>query len=147
MSTMTQTGIANASHRPAADTLRDGAEFLGRALLSALFLLSGFGKIAAYGATAGYMAAVGVPGLLLPLVIAAEIGGGLAILLGWRTRIIAVLLAGFTLLTGLLFHADFSDQMQMAMFMKNLAITGAFLALAAHGAGRYSLDARRAQAR
>ncbi len=146
MSTMTQTGIASASNRPATDRLRDGAEFLGRALLSALFVLSGFGKIAAYGATAGYMAAMGVPGLLLPLVIAAEIGGGLAILLGWRTRIIAVLLAAFTLLTGLLFHADFGDQMQMVMFMKNLAITGAFLALAAQGAGRYSLDARRAGA-
>ncbi|WP_241052504.1 DoxX family protein [Achromobacter xylosoxidans] len=119
-------------------------ELLGRILLAALFLLSGIGKLSAYGATAGYMAAVGVPAPLLPLAIVIEIGGALAIIAGWRTRIIALLLAGFTLVTAVIFHHDFADQMQMIMFLKNLSITGAFLFLAAHGAGRFSLDARRA---
>lgn len=129
---------------PAPGRLRDGAELLGRVLLSTLFVLSGLSKITAYTATAGYMAAAGVPGALLSLVIATELGGGIAILAGWHTRTAAFLLAGFTLLAGLLFHANFGDQIQMIMFMKNLSITGALLMLAAQGPGRYSLDARKA---
>lgn len=140
MSTQTQTLLAPAE--PA--TLRNSAELAGRILLSVLFLLSGVGKLAAYSATAGYMAAVGVPGLLLPLTILLEVGGALAIIAGWKTRIVSVLLAGFTLLTALLFHNHLADQTQMIMFMKNIAIAGAFLLLAAHGAGRYSVDARSA---
>lgn len=127
------------------DTVRNGAELGGRVLLAALFLLSGVGKIGAYAATAGYMAAMGVPGFALPLVIALEVLGAAAIMLGWRTRVVAFLLAGFTLLTGIVFHADFGDQMQTVMFLKNVSISGAFLLLVAHGAGRYSLDARRAR--
>lgn len=122
--------------------LKSTTELVGRLLLVGLFLLSGFGKIAAYAATAGYMTAMGVPPAVLPLVIATEVLGGLAILLGWKTRIVAVLLAGFTLLTGIVFHHDFADQIQMIMFMKNVSIAGAFLLLAANGAGRFSLDAR-----
>jgi putative oxidoreductase len=118
-------------------------ELAGRILLVAIFLLSGLGKISSYAATAGYMAAQGVPGLLLPLVIATEMLGAIAILLGWQTRIVAFLLAGFTLLTGLMFHNQFADQTQMIMFMKNVAIAGGFLLLVAHGAGALSLDARR----
>lgn len=140
MSTQTQTLIAPAE--PA--TLRNGAELAGRILLSVLFLLSGVGKLAAYAATAGYMASAGVPGALLPLAILIEAGGAIAIIAGWKTRIVSVLLAGFTLLTALLFHNHLADQMQMIMFMKNVSIAGAFLLLAAHGAGRYSLDARSA---
>jgi putative oxidoreductase len=71
-------------------------ELAGRILLVALFLLSGLGKISGYAATAGYMAAQGVPGILLPVVIATEALGAIAILLGWQTRIVAFLLAGFT---------------------------------------------------
>ncbi|WP_448097285.1 DoxX family protein [Luteibacter yeojuensis] len=122
--------------------LKSTTELVGRLLLVGLFLLSGFGKIAAYTATAGYMTAMGVPSAVLPLVIATEVLGGLAILLGWKTRIVAVLLAGFTLLTGIVFHHDFADQIQTIMFMKNVSIAGAFLLLAANGAGRFSLDAR-----
>jgi putative oxidoreductase len=118
---------------------------VGRVLLSVLFLLSGLGKLGAYAATAGYMASVGVPGALLPLVIAVEILGSVAILLGWQTRVVALLLAGFTLATGVLFHNNFADQVQMIMFLKNLSITGAFLMLAANGAGALSLDARNAR--
>jgi putative oxidoreductase len=119
-------------------------ELGARVLIAALFLLSGLSKIGAYTATAGYMAAMGVPGVLLPLVIATEALGALAIILGWRTRIAAFLLAGFTLLSGLMFHNNFADQTQMIMFWKNVSIAGAFLLLVVHGAGPWSLDQRRA---
>lgn len=122
--------------------LAKSAELAGRILLAALFLLSGLGKIGAYAATAGYMASVGVPGALLPVVIAVEVIGGLALILGWQTRIVAFLLAGFTLLSALIFHTHFADQVQMIMFWKNVSITGGLLLLVVHGAGAFSLDAR-----
>ena len=125
-------------------TLTGALELAGRVLLAAPFLLSGLGKLSAYGATAGYMASVGVPGALLPAVIATEIGGALAILLGWNTRVVAFLLAGFSLLAALIFHRNFADQMQMINFMKNVMIAGGFLLLVARGAGPISLDQRRA---
>ena len=125
-------------------TLHDSGELAGRVLLSAIFVLSGVTKITGYAATQGYMEAMGVPGALLPLVIATELGGGLLIALGWWTRLAALGLAGFTLLAAVLFHRDLGDQIQMIMFLKNLAIAGAFLILFARGAGRLSLDARRA---
>jgi putative oxidoreductase len=90
------------------------------------------------------MSSAGVPGQLLALVIALEVIGALAIITGWHTRIAALALAGFTLAAALLFHADFQDQIAMIMFMKNIAIIGAFLLLFIHGAGAWSLDARRA---
>lgn len=117
-------------------------ELAGRILLVVLYLVSGFGKITAYGATVGYMQAMGVPALALPLVIALEILGSLAIIAGWKTRLVAFLMAGFTLLTALIFHHDLGDPTQQLMFFKNLAITGGFLLLVAHGAGRISLDRR-----
>jgi putative oxidoreductase len=89
------------------------------------------------------MASVGVPSALLPGAIAIEVLGALAIILGWRTRIVAALLAGFTLMTGLIFHSNFGDQVQMIMFLKNVSIAGAFLLLVANGAGPLSLDRRR----
>nr|WP_199040707.1 DoxX family protein [Dyella sp. ASV24] len=127
---------------PSSITLKSTTELLGRVLIAGLFLLSGMGKITAYTATAGYMASVGVPGGVLPLVIATEVLGSLAIILGWKTRIVSFLLAGFTLLTGILFHTNFADQMQMIMFMKNVSITGAFLLLTVNGAGPLSLDSK-----
>jgi putative oxidoreductase len=120
----------------------DLAELGGRILLAAIFLISGLGKIGGYAATAGYMTSVGVPGALLPAVIAFEVLGAIAIIVGWRTRLTAILLAGFTLLSGLLFHSNFADQMQMIMFLKNVSIAGGFLLLAAHGAGALSFDRR-----
>ena len=86
-----------------------------------------------------------MPGVLLPLVILLEVGGGLAIITGWQTRWIAFLLAVFTVAAGVIFHSNFADQIQMIMFMKNLAIAGGFLLLAVHGAGGFSLDARRSK--
>lgn len=122
--------------------LENITELAGRVLLAALFLLSGLGKLGAYGATAAYMASEGVPGALLPAVIATEVLGALAIILGWKTRPVAVLMAGFSLLTALLFHRNFADQMQMTHFLKNVSIAGGFLLLAVKGAGRLSIDRR-----
>ena len=114
----------------------------GRILISLMFVTSGFSKISGYTATQGYMEAMGVPGVMLPLVIAVELLGGLAVMLGWHTRIAAFLLAGFSLLSALLFHANFGDQMQMIMFMKNISIAGGFLMIVALGGGAYALDNR-----
>ena len=110
-------------------------------------MLSGVGKLGAYAATAGYMASVGVPGALLPFVILTEVLGAIAIIDGWKVRVVAALLAGFTLLTGLIFHNNFGDQIPMIIFLKNVSITGAFLMLVANGAGRFSLDARSAKSK
>lgn len=115
----------------------------GRFLLALIFIMSGLNKIGAYEVTQGYMDAMGVPGGLLPLVIALEVLGGLAILIGYQAKLVALALAGFSVMSAVLFHADFSDQMQMMSFMKNLTIAGGFLIIVAHGAGSYSLDNRR----
>jgi putative oxidoreductase len=115
----------------------------GRLLISLIFIVSGFNKIANFAGTQAYMESAGVPGILLPLVIAIELLGGLAVVFGWHTRLAAFLLAGFSLVSAVLFHANFGDQMQMIMFMKNLALAGGFLMIVAQGAGPYSLDNRR----
>ena len=119
---------------------QNAAALAGRVLLALIFITSGFSKITGYAGTVGYMEKMGVPGLLLPLVILTELGGGLCILLGFQTRIAAILLAGFCVLSGLLFHYQPGDQGQMVNFMKNLTIAGGFLLLFAHGAGAFSLD-------
>jgi putative oxidoreductase len=125
--------------------LASAAELSGRFLLVLLFLLSGLGKLGAYKATAAYMASAGVPGAFLPAVIAIELLGSLAMILGWKTRAVALLLAGFSLLTALTFHNNLADQTQMIMFFKNLSIAGGFLVLVANGAGPLSLDRRSAK--
>lgn len=112
----------------------------GRVLLATLFLLAGLQKIGAYEGTLGYMASQGVPGFMLPLVIGLEVLGALAIIVGWHTRLVAFLLAGFSLVSALLFHFKPDDAVQMTMLLKNVAIAGAFLLLVAHGAGAYSVD-------
>lgn len=121
------------------------AELAGRVFLAAIFLITGVGKIRHYADTQGYMSSVGVPDWLLLPVIALEVAGGIAIVLGWQTRIVSLVLAGFCLLAALLFHANFQDQMQMILFLKNVAIAGGLLLLFAQGAGPFSLDARRAK--
>ncbi len=118
------------------------ASLLGRIGLSLIFIISGWGKIAGYDATQGYMESMGVPGALLPLVIALELGGGLALLAGVFTRWIAVALAVFSVVSALIFHADLGDQIQSIMFWKNIAMAGGFLMLAAHGPGPLSLEAQ-----
>lgn len=116
------------------------ASLAGRILISALFIMGGVSKIQNYAGTAGYFESLGLPTFLLPAVIALEAVGGLAILLGWQTRFVAFLLAGFTLMTSFIAHSNFADQVQMLMFMKNAAIAGGFLFLVADGAGTISLD-------
>lgn len=118
------------------------ADLAGRILISVLFLSAGLSKLGAgYEGTAQYMAVMGIPTALLPLVIATEILGAIAIIVGFQTRIIAFLLAGFSILSALFFHLDFTDQIQSILFMKNIAIAGGFLVLMSHGAKRFSIDA------
>ncbi|WP_029889990.1 DoxX family protein [Polycyclovorans algicola] len=119
-----------------------GIDVLARLLLALIFIGAGWSKIGGYEATQGYMAAMGVPGALLPLVIVTELGGGLALLIGLLTRVAGLGLAVFSIVSAVLFHADFSNPVEQIMFMKNLAIAGGLLLLVAHGAGRYSVDAR-----
>lgn len=115
---------------------------VGRVFLATIFFMSGLTKITSYAGTQGYMEAMGVPSMLLPLVIVLEVIGGLAIIFGWKTKAVALTLAGFSIASAILFHVDFSDQTQMGMFMKNVAIAGGFLMLVAQGPGAYALDNR-----
>ena len=119
------------------------SSFAGRILIATLFLMAGISKIGGYEATKDYMEAMSVPGALLPLVIITEVLGALAIIIGYKTRIAAFLLAGFSIISAILFHANFNDQMQSILFMKNFAIAGGLLLLAEHGAGAFSLDNRK----
>ena len=126
------------------DSTEPYAGLAGRVLIASLFVLAGWGKIGSYAATQGYMQGAGVPGGVLPLVILLELGGGIAIIAGLYTRLVALLLAGFSILAAVLFHAGSQDPMQQIMFLKNLSIAGGFLLLFARGAGCWSIDARRA---
>lgn len=117
------------------------ADLVGRLLIALIFITAGYGKIGGYAGTQGYMEAMGVAGALLPLVILAELGGGILIVLGLFTRYAALALAGFSLLSGFLFHGS-GDEMQQINLMKNVAMAGGFLFLVAQGAGRISLDRR-----
>ena len=116
---------------------------IARILLAHIFVMAGLSKIGGYAGTQGYMESVGVPGMLLPLVILVEVGAGLAILLGWQTRWASYALAGFSIVSAVIFHSNLADQMQMILFMKNFAMAGGLLLLAEHGAGAYSLDNRK----
>lgn len=111
-----------------------------RLLLAWIFLLDGVQALGSYADVAAYMGANGVSPSLLPLVILLEIGGGAAVALGAFTRLAAAAFAGFCVLTALFFHRDFGDAGEMIHFNKDLAIAGGFLALAASGAGAWSLD-------
>jgi putative oxidoreductase len=122
-----------------------GAILLGRILLSILFILSGFAKLTAISGTAQWFGSIGLP---LPTVVAVgaglvELFGGLAILVGFQTRIVAIVLAIFTLAATAIAHLNFADQIQLLMLQKNLGLTGGFILLAVLGAGAYSIDAKR----
>ena len=116
---------------------------IGRVLMSVIFIQAGINKMFGYAGAQGYMEAAGVPGALLPLVILLEAGGGLALLLGFFTRWLALAFAGYCVLAALLFHLHPDDQMQMISFMKNITIAGGFLVLAGAGPGALALDNRR----
>lgn len=125
--------------------LSAGASLAGRILLSAIFILSGISKLSAPAAMIGYIESVGLPfpGVALALAILVELVGGVALIVGYRTRFVAVGLAVFSIATALAFHNQLGDQNQFIHFFKNLAMAGGLLQVAAFGAGRFSLDARR----
>jgi putative oxidoreductase len=116
--------------------------FAGRLLLAQLFVLSGLSKITGYAAAQGYLAAKGLPGALLPLVILLEVGGGIGLVIGFRTRWVALALAAFSVATALIYHLVPADQMQMINFLKNLSIAGGLLVVAQTGATGFAIDAR-----
>jgi putative oxidoreductase len=118
------------------------SSFLGRALLAAIFILAGVNKLQGYDTTVAYMQQFGVPGLLLPATIALEVLGGIAVLAGFYARAAAIPLALFSLATAVIFHGNFADDVQLAVFLKNLAIAGGFLLLFAHGPGAWALNDR-----
>ncbi|HJV27158.1 MAG TPA: DoxX family protein [Aromatoleum sp.] len=122
--------------------MKDTVTLAARLMIALIFLVAGWGKLGpGYAGAQQYMASAGLPGMLLPLVIMTELGGGLAVLIGLFTRLAALALAGFTVLAALFFHTNFADQMQAIMFMKNIAMAGGMLLLAVHGPGSYSVDA------
>lgn len=131
-----EAGVAKLVATPALDGLLSVAV---RVLLAFIFIMAGYSKIGGYEGTQGYMEAMGVPGFMLPLVILLELGGGLALLIGLQTRLIAAALAGFCVISGVLFHSD-PDSIQQIMLMKNFAIAGGLLALVRTGAGRFGVD-------
>lgn len=110
---------------------------LARMLMAYIFIVAGYGKLTAYSATVGYMEAMGVPGAMLPLTILIELGGGLALLLGFQARFTAFGLGVFSIITAFLFHGGADDANN---FMKNFAMAGGLFYLMLHGAGKLSID-------
>lgn len=132
------------------DALQNPLTFVGRLLLALLFLPAGLTKIAGFAGTVGYIASKGLPLPAVGAVIAigVEVLGGLALLVGFGTRVAALVLALFTVAATVIFHAWWAvpaeaQMVQQLMFFKNIAVVGGLLVLAAHGAGGWSLDAKR----
>ena len=117
-------------------------ELIGRIFISLVFLIAGFGKIFSYENTIDYMESFGVPGYLLIPAIIVEILFPLLVIIGYKTKFSALILALFSLLLALVFHTDFSNQMQLMSFLKNLALSGGFLIVFINGAGKFSIDQR-----
>ena len=117
-------------------------EFIGRIFLSLIFLLAGIGKIFNYEGTIDYLESFSVPGYLLIPAIIVEIIFPLLVIIGYKTKLSAIILSLFAMLLAIIFHADFSDQMQLMSFFKNFAIAGGFLIIFIRGAGKYSIDQR-----
>ncbi|CAB3775591.1 Inner membrane protein YqjF [Paraburkholderia ultramafica] len=117
---------------------------LGRIMIGAPFAMSGLGKLAAYAATVGYIAAMGLPVPPLAYIgaVVIELGGGLLLLSGYRVRSVSLVMAVFCVVTAAFFHHNFADQNQMIHFLKNVMMAGGLLQIAYFGAGAFSLDAR-----
>ena len=133
------------------NSLHNPLTLIGRCLMAIMFLLAGISKIGAFAGTSGYIASKGLPmpDVVAALTIAVEIGGALALIFGFCTRWAALVLAAFTLIAGLIFHNYWNlpaaqQSVQQIMFMKNIAIIGGLLTLAAWGAGAWSIDGQRA---
>jgi putative oxidoreductase len=117
---------------------------LGRVLIALIFVMSGLSKIAAPAATIAYIQSAGapLPPVAFAVAVIVEVVGGLALIVGFQTRLTAAALAVFTLATAVLFHNNMADQNQMIHFLKNIAITGGLLQVIAFGAGAFSVDNR-----
>ena len=115
-------------------------DLVARILISGLFLLNGIFKISNYDGTVGWMEGFGVPGILLIPAIILEIVGPILIILGYKAKIVASLLSLFCIATAVIFHNDFSDQMQLGSFLKNIALAGGFLFIYINGTKDLSLD-------
>ena len=115
-------------------------DLIARILISTLFLLNGIFKISNYEGTVGWMESFGLPGILIIPAIILEIVGPILIIIGYQTRIAAAALSLFCIATAIIFHSDFSDQMQLTAFLKNIALAGGFLFLVVNGAKGYCLD-------
>ena len=115
-------------------------DLIGRIFISLVFLLSGINKIDNYEGTIGWMESLGMPGIFLIPAIILEIIGPILIIIGYKVKISAALLSLFCITTAVIFHNDFSNQMQFVSFMKNIALAGGFLFLVVNGAKDFSLD-------
>lgn len=118
-------------------------DLIGRIFISSIFLLSGFNKIFNYENTITWMEGFGVPGFLLWPAIVLEIIFPILIIIGYKTQISAILLALFSIVTAMIFHLDFSNQMQTISFLKNFALAGGFLFIAVHGPKDWSVDRKK----
>ena len=118
-------------------------QLFGRVMMALIFILSGLGKIQDPAGTVGYMQSAGLPGILLWPTIALEVLGGLALAIGYKTRYVAFALAIFSLVAAAMFHRNFADQMQMILFLKNIAMAGGLLLLAVGGSTAFSIDNKR----
>ena len=115
-------------------------EFVGRIFLSALFLIEGVGKLFTQEQVITYMEDYGVPGMLFIPAVIVEILFPLLLIVGYKTRLAALVMALFTLTVAIIFHTDFSDGMQLISFLKNLAIAGGFMIIIAYGSNKFSID-------
>jgi putative oxidoreductase len=123
------------------DTARNLGTLIGRALMSAIFIWSGYGKLIATGATKEYFESLGVPlpGLALIVSVIIELGGGLLLLTGIQGRLVALILAVWCIITAITGHSNFADPGMQIQFMKNLAMSSGFLYIALFGVGAYSV--------
>ena len=115
-------------------------DLVARVFISLIFLLSGINKIGNYEGTVGWMESLGMPGIFLIPTIILEISAPLLIMVGYKVKISAALLSAFCVATAIIFHSDFSDQMQFISFMKNIGLAGGFLFIVVNGAKDFSLD-------
>lgn len=122
------------------EQLKTYSPLIARLIIGGFFLMAGVGKVADIAGTSGYIQSVGLPGFLAWPAAIFEIVLGLALIVGYQTRIAALAGAAFCIFTAVVFHNNFADQMQMIMFLKNFSIAGAFLMFFAHGAGKLALD-------
>ena len=118
-------------------------DLIGRIFISLLFLINGYFKIQNYDGTLDWMESFGIPGFFLLPAIILEIAAPILIIIGYKTKFAAALLSLFCLTTALIFHTDFSNQMQITSFLKNIALAGGFLFIVVNGSKKFSFDKKK----